>query len=46
MQGHESQERETASMRRPFTDYDFVDFVTFMIIAMTFMVWLYMEAGA
>ncbi len=46
MQGLESQEREPASMRRPFPDYDFVDFVTFMICASAFVVWIYMEMSA
>lgn len=33
-------------MRRPFAEYDFVDFVTFMLCATAFVVWIYMEVGA
>ncbi len=33
-------------MRRLFADYDFVDFVTFMLAAMFFVVWIYMETSA
>lgn len=33
-------------MRRPFTDYDFVDFVTFMLCATVLVILFYMEMGA
>ena len=32
-------------MRRPLSDYDFVDFVTFMLAAAALVIWLYMAAG-
>ena len=32
-------------MRRLFADYDFVDFVTFMLAATGLVVWVYMETG-
>ena len=32
-----------AHMGHPFTDYDCVDFVTFMLVATGLMWWVYME---
>ncbi len=32
-------------MRRPLSEYDFVDFVTFTLAAMAFVIALYMETG-
>jgi len=43
--GARSEKREEPVMRRLFADYDFVDFVTFMLAATGLVVWLYMETG-